>query len=153
MDVDEFKKDRAERQSWISLLGSADKPRLQQAWDEIRPKVTHTLVSGPETGLVMVRAREDGEGPRFNLGEMTVSKCVLKVDDTYLGYGMVMGSDLKHAKLAALLDGLCQHPGFGPALKAGLLKDLSQQREEQEAAMAEEASRTRVEFFTLKRGE
>ena len=144
---------RKERQNWIRILSGADTSRLILEYKKLAISVPHTTISGPETGLIMVQARADGSGPRFNLGEMSVSKCLLKVDDRYLGYGMVMGSEPEHARLAALFDGLLQHPDFSSQLKRDLIQKLEQEQKEAEKKMTQETGKSRVEFFTMKRGE
>lgn len=141
-----------QRQEWISLLGSAD-----PAWLEARKKTlaldpTPDYMVPPETGMIMMQARQDGAGSRFNLGEVTVSRCILKLDEI-MGYAMVMGSDLRHAELAALFDALLQTPDPGPELQETLLPQLRRMREERRNKEAREARTSKVEFFTMKRGE
>ena len=108
---------------------------------------------GPEVGLVMVRGRAGGTGARFNLGEMTVSRCTVRLDDGTLGHAWVGGRDPRHAELAAVFDALLQDPARGVVLGEELIDALAQDRAERRQAAAARAAASRVEFFTMVRGE
>ncbi|GAB6144747.1 phosphonate C-P lyase system protein PhnG [Desulfocicer niacini] len=112
------------RQNWMALLAQADPADLEAARRQLDDKVSFTLITPPETGLFMVQCKKDGSGSRFNLGEVTVSKCILEVNGTWQGAAWVMGSNPRHAKLAALFDGLLQDPDYHDRIKTGLLKVL-----------------------------
>ena len=77
-------------------------------------------IRGPEAGLVMVRARIDGGGARFNLGEATVTRATVRLHGeplaaTAVGTSYVLGTDLGHARLAAVFDGLLSDAGAAGA--------------------------------------
>lgn len=143
----------ADRQKWIRVLANAHVNELKSAYQKIKPEITSHYIIKPETGLLMVQGKADGSHTRFSLGEVSVSKCVLRVQERYLGYGMVMGSDLEHAKLVALFDGLLQHPDYHKELHANVIQKLARQQDRDEKNMETEVADTRVDFFTLKRGE
>ncbi len=112
------------RQNWMALLAQADPADLEAARKQLDDNFSFTLITAPETGLFMIQGKKDGSGSRFNLGEVTVSKCILEVNGTWQGAAWVMGSDLRHAKLAALFDGLLQDPGYHDRIKTELLNQL-----------------------------
>lgn len=141
------------RKEWIGLLGCADPSDLETEKRELTPQVNTTYIVRPESGMIMVQASQDGAGQRFNLGEATVSRCILQLDGQYLGYGMVMGSDLEHAELAAFFDALFQMPGYGDTLNRTLIPKLREKAKKHRERAAKETRATKVEFFTLKRGE
>ncbi len=141
-----------DRKNWIALLGSADPADLETALKNLAG-IEYTGIVKPESGMLMVQARADGTGSRFNLGEVTVSRCILEVSGKYQGVGWIMGSDLRHAKLAALFDGLLQDPRYRPVIEKGLLSILEEKQKARDNQLLKDASDTRVEFFTLKRGE
>nr|NJM03314.1 phosphonate C-P lyase system protein PhnG [Desulfobacula sp.] len=92
-------------------------------------------------------------GSRFNLGEITVSKCILEVQGKFMGSGWVMGSDLRHAELAALFDALLQDPALHDRLMTTLIPGLEEKERARRERLLKDVSDTKVEFFTLKRGE
>jgi alpha-D-ribose 1-methylphosphonate 5-triphosphate synthase subunit PhnG len=66
------------RPDWMALLARAPIPVLEAAL------VPHSVASprwlrAPETGLMMVQGRAGGTGERFNLGEVTVTRCALRL--------------------------------------------------------------------------
>jgi alpha-D-ribose 1-methylphosphonate 5-triphosphate synthase subunit PhnG len=83
---------------------------------------------------------------------VTVSRCILKLDGV-MGYAMVMGSDRRHAKLAALFDAMLQMPDFGLELRENLIAELRRMRKERRDQEARDVRSSKVEFFTMKRGE
>lgn len=110
-------------------------------------------VRGPEVGLVMLRGRAGGGGAAFNLGEASVVRATVKLATGEVGHAMVLGRDIDHARMAAHLDALWQHADWRglvddevvtPALAAATAETVSR---------AEETEATRVDFFTLVRGE
>jgi alpha-D-ribose 1-methylphosphonate 5-triphosphate synthase subunit PhnG len=142
-----------DRQRWMALLGGASVKDLETEKEKLRPDIDWEFILKPEVGLLMVQSKADGSHPGFNLGEMSVTKCVLQVQGQYLGYAVILGSDLVHAELAALFDGLLQHPDFRDDLKNSLISNLALKQKEKDRALEKETADTRVEFFTLKRGE
>ena len=110
-----------------------------------------TYARPPETGLVMVQGRIGGEGGPFHLGEMTVTRCVLQTARGAVGHAMVQGRDKDHCRRAALVDALWQTDPTG--IEAAILAPLRAAETARRAARAAKAAATRVEFFTLVRGE
>lgn len=110
-----------------------------------------TWARPPETGLVMIQGRIGGEGGPFHLGEMTVTRCVLQTDSGGVGHAMVQGRDKDHARRAALVDALWQTDPAG--IEAAILLPLRTAETARRSARASKAAATRVEFFTLVRGE
>ncbi|THB77886.1 MAG: phosphonate C-P lyase system protein PhnG [Desulfobacteraceae bacterium] len=146
-------RDKTERKAWIKLLAGADPARLKAFRDQLPDSVRYAYIVRPETGMLMVQAKADGSQNRFNLGEVTISRCVLEVNEKYLGGAWVMGGDLNHAELAAMFDGLLQDPEHHESLMNGLIRVLEQDYENEIRSMENDARDTTVEFFTMKRGE
>ena len=100
----------------MRALALADPDALDAAWQGWEPKPAVQAIRGPEAGLVMVRARTDGGGARFNLGEATVTRATVRLHGEPLaaaavGTSYVLGTDLEHARLAAIFDGLLSDAG------------------------------------------
>jgi alpha-D-ribose 1-methylphosphonate 5-triphosphate synthase subunit PhnG len=100
----------------------------------------------------MVQGRTGGTGAPFNLGEMTVTRCALALEGGAIGHAYVQGRDKRQAEQAALVDALMQGPEAG-RVRAGLLEPLAAQMLAREGARAAKAAATKVEFFTLVRGD
>jgi alpha-D-ribose 1-methylphosphonate 5-triphosphate synthase subunit PhnG len=90
-----------------------------------------------------------GEGQRFNLGEMTVTRCVVQLDDETTGIAYVAGRDRHHAELAAVVDALLQNGRLPLEAITPLRAAIEAERE----ARATDVAATKVDFFTLVRGE
>jgi len=140
----------AERADWMGLLARAEPSRVIAWFGESLPE--HRLLRGPEVGLVMVQGRTGGTGTPFNLGEMTVTRCSVELATGAVGHAVIQGRSKDHARAAALLDALLQGKD-APQIKATLLADLRQSEADRRTTRAAKAAATRVEFFTLQRGE
>ena len=141
------------RRRWLKILAKSDVNRLASAWNELQEKPEYRYLRRPETGMIMVRGRTGGAGPRFNLGEMTVCRCTVETETGFMGCGYVMGGDLRHVELVALFDALLQDARHHSILMKSLISELEcEQKRDQETASKKSAA-TKVDFFTLLRGE
>src|SRR5690606_24690003 len=105
----------------------------------------------PELGLAMVRGRAGGTGMRFNLGEVTVTRCTLRLEGGATGTAYVAGRNKRHAELAALLDALLQDPSRRDLLIASVVEPLREAARARQRDRLAKAASTRVEFFTMAR--
>ncbi len=136
------------RQIWMGLLSRAPAARLAELCPDLPP---HEVLRAPEVGAVMVEGRIGGTGQPFNLGEMTVTRCALRVG-SLVGHAYVQGRDKDHARRAAVLDALLQ--GDQAARYRRQVLDILQAEETTaRATRAAKAAATKVEFFTLVRGD
>ena len=142
----------AERQKAMGLLAKASRAELQAAFDALHDKPAVQPVRGPETGLIMVRGRMGGGGAPFNLGEATVSRASIRLEDGTVGHGQVLGTDGARARLAAIFDALFQQPARRAEVEA-LLDAVTARIVGDDAAKARQTAATRVDFFTMVRGE
>ena len=142
----------AERQRAMGLLTKASRTELQAAFDTLADKPVVHPVRGPETGLVMVRGRMGGGGAPFNLGEATVTRASIRLEDGAVGHGQALGTDSAKARLAAIFDALYQLPA-SKAEVGLLLAAIAARIAEEDAAKARQTAATRVDFFTMVRGE
>ncbi|MFY0731038.1 phosphonate C-P lyase system protein PhnG [Pseudomonas sp. NFX15] len=140
-----------ERQHWIGVLARARRGQLQPFEDALRD-VEYQLIRAPEIGMTLVRGRMGGNGAPFNVGEMSVTRCVVRLADGRTGYSYLAGRDKVHAELAALADAHLQGSQQRHWL-AQLITPLATAQAERRAAKEAETAATKVEFFTLVRGE
>lgn len=142
----------SERSRWMSDLALASPATLEAFWTQLKNDIVVQTLKGPQTGLVMLRARAGNTGCPFNLGEMSLTSCAVSVNEV-LGQSWVAGMCPEHAKLAAIFDSLLQQQDYADAVTIGLLEPLRQERKQQLAMRRAESEPTRVDFFTLVRGE
>jgi alpha-D-ribose 1-methylphosphonate 5-triphosphate synthase subunit PhnG len=106
-----------------------------------------------ESGLVMLRGRVGGDGQPFNLGEATVTRAVVELPTGERGFAHILGRDGERARLAAIADALWQRQDARAAVEATILAPVGQRLAADEAKARAETAATRVDFFTLVRGE
>jgi alpha-D-ribose 1-methylphosphonate 5-triphosphate synthase subunit PhnG len=128
----------AEMEAALATLGELP------AAEELRP---------PQTGLVMLRGRIGGNGPAFNLGEATVTRAALRLASGATGFSYLLGRCERRARLAALIDALGQDPDHRAKLDACFVAPVTARRTEADGRRRAEAAATKVDFFTLVRGE
>lgn len=139
-----------DRRHWMRLLARAPEALLESGLGKVTiPQ--YAWLRRPETGLFMVRGRIGGTGNRFNLGEITVTRCTLRLADGLSGVAYVHGRSHRRAELAALADALLQGGDNSPVLQQALLDPIARHLEERATRMAHKAQSTRVEFFTVAR--
>lgn len=139
----------ADRKRWMDLLAKAPAERLASLMPDLP---THSLLRGPEIGAVMVRGRIGAEGGAFNLGEMTVTRCSVRLDCGTVGHAWVQGRDKGHARRAAVADALMQ-TDRAESLWAEVLDPLRNEAAAARDTRAARAAATKVDFFTMVRGE
>jgi alpha-D-ribose 1-methylphosphonate 5-triphosphate synthase subunit PhnG len=137
----------------MSVLALASTDELEACWRALGEPPAYQLLRRPEVGLVMVRGRAGGTGARFNLGEMTVTRCTVQRADGTLGHAWVRGRDARRAELAAVFDALLQDPERRAVLDGLVVAPLARAQAQRRQAAAARVAGSRVEFFTLVRGE
>ena len=101
----------------------------------------------------MVRGRIGGDGAPFNLGEATVSRAAVRLATGEVGFGYTLGRDRQKARMIALCDALVQSNEFADAVEAKVLAPLRAAMIAERDRRAAETAATRVDFYTLVRGE
>jgi len=106
-----------------------------------------------ENGLVMVRGRVGGDGAPFNLGEATVSRAAVRLATGEVGFGYALGRDRDKALMIALCDALLQASGFADLMEAKVIAPLRAAHLASQQRKAGRTAATRVDFYTMVRGE
>jgi alpha-D-ribose 1-methylphosphonate 5-triphosphate synthase subunit PhnG len=141
------------RAQWMSLLAQAEPAELATAMEAFAPPVDATTwLRPPQTGLYMLRGRVGGTGPQFNLGEVSVTRCSVQIGER-IGHAWVRGSNSRHAELAACADALMQDAEQAPRLQTQVVEPLRQSLNRRREAASRKAAASKVEFFTVVRGE
>ncbi|KRE24666.1 hypothetical protein ASE66_05435 [Bosea sp. Root483D1] len=141
----------ATRQHWMAVLARATQGEIDALLQQGGPLPTHELLKAPETGTVMVEGRAGGAGRRFNLGEATVTRCVVRLEGGAMGFSYALGRDGRKARLAAITDALLQGEIETGPLRRGVFA-LAQKQQAARDLASRKAAATKVDFFTLVRG-
>ncbi len=141
----------SERKSWMAVLARARREELDEIVARLGGLPAHVVLKPAETGTIMVEARAGGTGRRFNVGEATMTRCVVRLADGSMGFAYALGTDRQKALVSAVLDGLLQS-----SRTSGLIDEVAElgrrQAEARKLALRKSAA-TKVDFFTLVRGQ
>src|SRR3954453_7692032 len=140
------------RRTAMQILAHASLADISARLDTLDLPCHHDLRAA-ENGLVMVRGRVGGDGAPFNLGEATVSRAAVRLASGEVGFGYVLGRDGEKARLVALCDAMIQSPEHAEAVENEVVAPLQAQLRASDEQRAAQAAATRVDFYTMVRGE
>jgi alpha-D-ribose 1-methylphosphonate 5-triphosphate synthase subunit PhnG len=143
---------QAQRKAAMTVLAHSDATEIADRLEAIALPA-HRDLREAENGLVMVRGRIGGDGAPFNLGEATVSRAAVRLSTGEVGFGYVLGRDRQKARMIALCDALVQSNEFAGVVEADVLAPLRAAMISKRNRKAAETAATRVDFYTLVRGE
>lgn len=142
-----------QRRSQLGLLARSPQADIAGHLASLGETPAWRWLRKPETGMVMLRGRVGGTGAQFNIGEATVTRCALRLNDGTVGVGYVRGRSARHAELIALCDALLQQPALAARVSSTVLAPLAEAERQRHAQRAAEVAGSKVDFFTLVRGE
>ena len=143
---------QAQRKAAMTVLAHSDAAGIASRLDALALP-DHEILREPENGLVMVRGRIGGDGAPFNLGEATVARAAVRLSTGEVGFGYTLGRDHQKARMIALCDALIQSNEFVEVVEAEVIAPLRSQMISMQNRRAAETAATRVDFYTLVRGE
>nr|WP_063825868.1 phosphonate C-P lyase system protein PhnG [Mesorhizobium japonicum] len=143
----------AKRSEWLGILSRSVGSELKALAADLVRGVIFEWLRTPNVGLVMVRGRAGGTGNVFNLGEMTVARASVQLKEGTVGHGYVQGRDKRQAELAAIVDALLQQPDRHDEIITKVIEPLRQKAEVRRMEKSRKAASTKVDFFTMVRGE
>ncbi len=143
---------QARRKAAMAVLAHSDATAIACHLEAIALP-PHENLREAENGLVMVRGRIGGDGAPFNLGEATVSRAAVRLSTGEVGFGYTLGRDQQKARMIALCDALIQTADHAEALEQQVLAPLRAAMASERNRRAAETAATRVDFYTLVRGE
>lgn len=141
------------RQASMALLAHASGEDLKEFWQDWAEKPDFEVLRGPETGLVMLRGRIGGGGAPFNVGEATVTRATVRLSNGLVGHSYAMGRDQEKAKLAAVFDALWLGEATREAIENQVLNALRSRSIGADSKKRAETAATKVDFFTMVRGD
>lgn len=137
----------------MSVLARASASDLQMRLNALANRPAFTQVRRPEVGLVMIRGRIAGSGAPFNVGEATVTRSCVQIASGEIGVSYILGRDVAKANDAALVDALWQCADWRDRVEDVVVRPLAEELAQRDAHAAAATAQTRVDFFTLVRGE
>src|SRR4051794_26257173 len=143
---------RTQRKAAMAVLAHSEPAELSGRLSAIELPA-HENLREPENGLVMVRGRIGGDGAAFNLGEATVSRAAVRLSTGEVGFGYTLGRDGNKAQMIALCDAMVQSDEFAGSVETKVVAPLRAAMEAKRQRKVAEAAATRVDFYTLVRGE
>ncbi|RXT49067.1 phosphonate C-P lyase system protein PhnG [Bradyrhizobium betae] len=143
---------QAQRKAAMAVLAHAEAGEIAARLRNLAVPA-HQDLREPESGLVMLRGRVGGDGAPFNLGEATVSRAAIRLASGEVGFGYTLGRDGEKARLIALCDALVQSKDFGATVERDIIAPLREQLMVRRKQVAEETAATKVDFYTMVRGE
>ncbi|UAN41295.1 MULTISPECIES: phosphonate C-P lyase system protein PhnG [unclassified Enterobacter] len=145
--------DTSTRQRWMRVLAHSQPAALAARMNALSLTPDYDTLRAPEIGLVQIQARMGGTGERFFAGDATLTRAAIRLNSGTLGYSYVLGRDKAHAERCAVIDALLQEQPYFQSLMETLIAPLEAGRAARIAARQAEVNTSRVDFFTLVRGD
>jgi len=143
----------AGRQRLLSVLAKASAGELLACWKRTGLDPSVELLRGPESGLVALQGRAGGTGQPFHVGEVSATRVTVRIGTGQVGHAMISGRDVRKAQLVAVIDAMAQDPAQAGVIERMIVTPLERLASEADARLGEETAATRVNFFTMVRGE
>ena len=140
------------RKFWMSLLATSNQSDLLNLWEQKKIKVNYVWLRTPEIGSIMAQGRMGVTGDKFNIGEVTITRCSLKLNCGTIGHSYVQGRSKKKAEISALCDALMQTK-MSKEINKNIIIPLGKIKKDNKRKILSKAEATKVDFFTLVRGE
>lgn len=141
------------RRRLLSVLAKAPASELLKCWKQTGLDPAVELLRGPESGLVALQGRAGGTGQPFHVGEVSATRVTVRIGSGQVGHAMISGRDTRKAQLVAVIDALAQDPGHAELVEREIIAPLEQLARAADARIRQETAATRVNFFTMVRGE
>jgi alpha-D-ribose 1-methylphosphonate 5-triphosphate synthase subunit PhnG len=145
--------ERTERQRWMAVLARASRAEIETRLASVAPLPSYEVMTPATIGTVMVEGRAGGTGSRFNLGEATLTKAVVRLSDGTMGFSYALGRDTIKALLSAVLDAALQDANRRSELMRTIVEPLAEAQRARRLQASRIAAATKVQFFTLQRGD
>jgi alpha-D-ribose 1-methylphosphonate 5-triphosphate synthase subunit PhnG len=153
MERGQERKENQARKTAMAVFARASAGDLLELAEAAGLPLEAELLRGPETGLVTVRGRIGGGGAPFNTGEATVTRATVRLPSGQVGHAYALGRDKEKARLAATLDALWCAAATRAAVAEKVVAPLLRMLAEADAKRRSETAATKVDFFTMVRGE
>ncbi|MEH0874784.1 phosphonate C-P lyase system protein PhnG [Pectobacterium cacticida] len=142
-----------QRQHWMSILAHSDPAELKEHWGRLDFPASYQLLRPTQIGLIQLQGRMEVDGPRFIVGDMTVTRAAVQLEDGTCGYSYIAGRNKSHAELCAWIDALLQTQACFHEIWDRIITPLADVQRAHRERLQHEVAASRVNFFTLVRGE
>lgn len=153
MERGQERKANAARKAAMAAFAMASADALRELTKAAGLPTEAEPLRGPETGLVTVRGRIGGGGAPFNTGEATVTRATVRLPSGQVGHAYALGRDKEKVRLAAILDATWCAEETRAAVEEKIVAPLVSMAEAADAKRRAETAATKVDFFTMVRGE
>lgn len=153
MDRRQERELETQRKAAMAALSLAPADELKRLCADAGISEEAEMLRGPETGLVSVRGRIGGGGAPFNFGEATVTRATVRLPSGEIGHSYALGRDKDKARLSAITDALWQNADRRADIEEKVIAPLRAAQAEADATSRAETAATKVDFFTMVRGE
>lgn len=143
----------AARQRVMRVLTQAPDQQLEDLYAQFADKPQWTFARKPETGLVMTRGRIGGGGAPFNLGETTVTRAAIQLESGEVGHAYCQGRNQRKAAIAAFFDAAWLSQKHKQSVERNIIAPLEKQQLASQKDKLKKAAATKVDFFTMVRGD
>lgn len=146
-------KNHARRQHWMSVLARADWADIEHRWKSVGIDLPYTILREPEIGLAQIRGKMANKGDVFNVGDTTITRASVQFKNDVVGHCYTMGRNLDKALTCAVIDGVLQHDQHNQVVMDAVIAPLQQAFIEKRKHRKQEIETSKVDFFTLVRGD
>jgi alpha-D-ribose 1-methylphosphonate 5-triphosphate synthase subunit PhnG len=137
---------RRKRRTEILINGSREIAAAMAK--EILDNYETATIEEPNDGLVMVKVRESAQKSLFYIGEVFVTECKVRINDS-MGIGIVTGHEQELAYHLAVIDAAYKALLIETADWEDLLLQEERMIENRKAAKMQQVLKTRVSFETM----
>lgn len=144
-----------QRADWMGVMARASASALAARMAELNDRPSHVFLRPPEFGAVMTRGRAGGSGGLFSMGEMTVTRCAVRLDGhpEVAGHAYVQGRNADKATNAAIADAMLQCADLADVVMTTVVEPLKADEADRRMRVRRKAGSSKVDFFTMVRAE
>lgn len=141
------------RKRRFAILSQAPNKVFANLWSAMGLDPEFEILRGPETGLVSLRGRIGGGGAPFPFGDATATRATVKLKDGRIGHSALLGRNAPRVTIAAVVDALCLNSADEERIEREFIAPLADAISQHDKKMSAQAAATKVDFFTMVRGE
>ena len=143
---------KQQRQHWQMVLTKSSSEDIYQFWYALNLQINYEIIQPAVVSMLMVKGKMGGFDNAFNLSEVTVTRCIIQTQDGHRGIVTQLGRDTQKALICALIDAMLLSNLHAVILQEVIIP-LERVLKQKQQALYAQAQSTKVDFFTMVRGE